>query len=73
MYEKRIIDIMNWIKNAWRKGYITIDIEYRVNVSKRLFDDFGNGKDYSKHDGERMLILPQKHRSTIKRIADVTQ
>ena len=42
------------------KGYITIDTDYRVNVSKRLFSDYGNGKDYYNHDGKKMLILPNE-------------
>lgn len=42
------------------KGYITIDKDYRINVSKRLNDDYGNGKDYYKHQGERLLILPNE-------------
>lgn len=41
-------------------GYITIDTDYRVNVSKRLHADYGNGKDYYKYDGKRLLILPEK-------------
>lgn len=40
-------------------GYITIDTDYTVNVSKRLHDDYGNGKDYYKYHGEKMLILPE--------------
>ena len=39
-------------------GYITIDQDFRINVSKRLHDDFGNGKDYYQYDGKQMLILP---------------
>ena len=41
-------------------GYITIDTDYRINVSKQLHDDYGNGKDYYKYDGKRLLILPEK-------------
>ena len=40
------------------EGYITITTDYRVDVSKRLHDDYGNGKDYYKYHGQRLLILP---------------
>ena len=39
-------------------GYITVDTDYRVNVSKRLHEDYGNGKDYYKYDGQELLLLP---------------
>ena len=41
-------------------GYITIDDDYRVEVSKRLHDDYGNGKDYYKYHGQKLLILPNQ-------------
>lgn len=41
-------------------GYITIDKDYRIDVSKRLYEDFGNGKDYYKYHGEKLMILPEK-------------
>ena len=41
-------------------GYITIDPDYRINVSRRLHEDYGNGKDYYKHHGQKLLILPEK-------------
>lgn len=40
------------------KGYITIDKDYKVDVSHRLHDDFGNGKDYYKYKGQKLMILP---------------
>ncbi len=42
------------------RGYITVDNDYRVNISKRLHDDFGNGKDYYKFNGQRLMFLPDK-------------
>ncbi|MCF0134423.1 MAG: HNH endonuclease [Blautia sp.] len=41
-------------------GYITIDKDYRIDVSKRLHEDYGNGKDYYKYHGKKLLILPEK-------------
>lgn len=39
-------------------GYITVDEDYRINVSKSLHEDYGNGKDYYKFHGKELLILP---------------
>ena len=36
------------------------DKDYRIDVSKRLHEDYGNGKDYYKYHGEKLLILPEK-------------
>ena len=41
-------------------GYITIDRDYRIDVSKRLHEDYGNGKAYYKHHGKKLLILPDR-------------
>ena len=41
-------------------GYITFTKDYKVEVSSRLHDDYGNGKDYYKFHGQRMLILPDR-------------
>lgn len=43
-------------------GYITIDQDYRINVSRRLYEDYGNGRDYYKYHGQKMLILPERIR-----------
>lgn len=40
------------------EGYITITADFRIDVSRRLHDDYGNGKDYYKYHGQRLLILP---------------
>ena len=41
-------------------GYITVDEDYRIDVSRRLFEDYGNGRDYYKYRGEKLLILPER-------------
>lgn len=41
-------------------GYITIDNDYRIDVSKRLHEDYGNGKDYYKYHGQKLLVLPDR-------------
>ena len=34
-------------------GYITIDEDYRIDVSRRLHEDYGNGRDYYKYHGQK--------------------
>jgi len=40
------------------KGYITIDDKYIINVSNRLYEDFGNGKIYYAHHGQKLFVVP---------------
>lgn len=42
-------------------GYITLTKDYKIEVSQRLHDDYGNGRDYYKYNGQRLLILPDHH------------
>ncbi len=39
-------------------GYITITDTYNVEVSKRIKEEFNNGRDYYKYHGQKLLILP---------------
>lgn len=41
-------------------GYITITTDFRIDVSKRLHDDYGNGKEYYKYHGQSLLVLPDR-------------
>lgn len=41
-------------------GYITVDDDYRIDVSRRLHEDYGNGRDYYKYHGQKLLVLPEK-------------
>lgn len=43
------------IHTLFDKGYITITDDYHVEVSRRLKDDFGNGRIYYAYHG---LLLP---------------
>jgi putative restriction endonuclease len=40
-------------------GYITITPDFHVEISNRLHSDYGNGRDYYKFQGSKLLILPQ--------------
>jgi putative restriction endonuclease len=37
------------------RGYVAITPDYEVRVSPRLRKDFGNGRRYERHDGQRLL------------------
>ncbi|NLB82420.1 MAG: HNH endonuclease, partial [Clostridiaceae bacterium] len=41
-------------------GYITVTNDYQVEVSKRLHGDYGNGKDYYKYHGQKLVVLPDQ-------------
>ncbi|MCR4884368.1 MAG: HNH endonuclease, partial [Clostridiales bacterium] len=41
-------------------GYLTITPDYTIEVSQRLHNDYGNGKDYYKYHGQKLLILPDE-------------
>lgn len=46
------------IHTLFDSGYVTIDPDFNFIVSSHLHDDYGNGKDYYKHHGQKMLIIP---------------
>ena len=48
------------IHTLFDKGYITIDENYHVVVSKRLNEDFGNGKEYYAYHGKELFNVPDK-------------
>lgn len=46
------------IHTLFDSGYLTITPELKVEVSQRLHNDYGNGRDYYKFHGEKLIILP---------------
>ena len=42
------------------RGYITVDKSLTVEVSHRIKEDFGNGKEYYAHHGQKLIILPER-------------
>ena len=42
-------------------GYITITNDLRIEVSKRIKEEFQNGKEYYQYHGKDLLILPQRN------------
>lgn len=43
-------------------GYITITKDYRIEVSKRIKEEFQNGKEYYQYHGKELVFLPQNNR-----------
>lgn len=41
------------------QGYLTIAEDRRVEVSKRIKEEFENGREYYKHHGQRLLVVPE--------------
>ena len=42
------------------RGYITVDKLLTVEVSHRIKEDFGNGKEYYAYHGSKLIILPEQ-------------
>jgi len=42
------------------QGYLTIAEDGRVEVSSRIKEEFENGREYYKHHGERLLVVPER-------------
>ena len=42
------------------RGYITVDKSFTIEVSHRIKEDFGNGKEYYAHHGSKLIILPER-------------
>jgi len=42
------------------RGYITVTEDLHIEVSKRIKEDYGNGKEYYAYHGKELVILPDK-------------
>ncbi|WP_088225773.1 HNH endonuclease [Desulfosporosinus sp. FKB] len=42
------------------RGYITVNKNLTIEVSHRIKEDFGNGKEYYAHHGSKLIILPER-------------
>ena len=40
------------------RGYITIDENLHIEVSKRIKEDYGNGRDYYAYHGKKLAVIP---------------
>jgi len=46
------------VHTLFDRGYLTVTPEYHVEVSRRLKDEFDNGKEYYALEG-RTIVLPE--------------
>lgn len=44
------------------RGLLTVTPDYRVEVSRRIHDDYGNGKEYYTLHGQPLIVLPDSLR-----------
>ena len=42
------------------KGYLTITNDYKIEVSRRIKEEFENGRDYYKYHGNNLMALPSR-------------
>jgi putative restriction endonuclease len=42
------------------RGYITITNDFNIEVSKRIKEDYGNGRDYYTYHGRKLIELPKQ-------------
>jgi putative restriction endonuclease len=47
------------IHKLFDKGYITVTSNYRVEVSRKIKEEFENGRDYYAFHGNDLIVLPQ--------------
>jgi putative restriction endonuclease len=40
------------------RGYITVADDMRVRVSRRIREEFANGREYYQHDGQPLVVTP---------------
>jgi putative restriction endonuclease len=48
------------IHKLFDKGYLTVTKQYKIEVSKRIKEEFENGMDYYKYHGSNLIVLPKK-------------
>jgi len=51
------------LHNLFDLGYLTVTLDYRVEVSRRIREEFENGRHYYALHGQSLAVLPQ-HEST---------
>jgi putative restriction endonuclease len=50
------------IHKLFDKGYLTVTDQYKIEVSKRIREEFENGRDYYQYHGRDLFVLPS-HKS----------
>jgi putative restriction endonuclease len=47
------------LHNLFDLGYLTVTLDYRVKVSRRIREEFENGRHYYALDGQALAVLPR--------------
>ncbi len=58
------------IHTLFDRGYITINKDHVVEVSKRIKADYGNGKEYYAYHGKPLSNIPDKIEESLDRLLD---
>jgi putative restriction endonuclease len=48
------------VNKLFDSGYLTITKDYKVEVSKRIKEEFENGREYYQYHGKNLLYLPNR-------------
>ena len=51
------------LHNLFDLGYLTVTLDHRVEVSKRIREEFDNGRHYYALHGQSLAVLPQHEKS----------
>lgn len=58
-YTRNGLLIRSDIHKLFDKGYVTITPEYRIEVSRRIKEEYENGREYYTYHGKRLITLPK--------------
>lgn len=47
------------VHTLFDRGYLTVDEDFRIEVSRRIKEDYGNGREYYALHGKSLAILPE--------------
>lgn len=48
------------LHNLFDLGYLTVTLDYKVKVSRRIREEFDNGRHYYALDGQSLVVLPRE-------------
>lgn len=48
------------LHNLFDLGYLTVSLDYKIEVSRRIREEFENGRDYYALHGRRLTVLPAR-------------
>jgi putative restriction endonuclease len=48
------------VHTLFDRGYLAVDPNYRLRVSPRLRDEFGNGEEFYRQEGQKIAVPQQR-------------